>query len=214
MARGFAVLDVETTGLSAEGKDRIIEIAVIRTDEMGTVVSEWCTLVNPARDVGPRHIHGITAADVRSAPPFGDIAGDVAEQLVGSVMVAHNLSFDRRFLQAEFARIGTAFPLTSAPGLCTMRLSKQYIAPPRGTLAACCATVGIPLTAAHSALHDARAAAGLLRHLLTASGHCFRTLLDEAASWSWPMLPPPSRRMSHRVNHGHLACSCDQPWRA
>jgi DNA polymerase III epsilon subunit-like protein len=59
----FAVVDVETTGLFHR-IDRIIEIAVIRVDGNGNLVDEYVTLVNPNRDLGPTHIHGITAKEV------------------------------------------------------------------------------------------------------------------------------------------------------
>src|SRR5262245_8123668 len=55
----FAVVDVETTGPLPERYDRIIEIAVLRTDHQGRVIDEYCSLVNPNRDVGSTRIHGI-----------------------------------------------------------------------------------------------------------------------------------------------------------
>ncbi|WP_433090310.1 hypothetical protein ACQP1P_40185 [Dactylosporangium sp. CA-052675] len=48
----------------------MVEIAIVHVDSRGDVESEWCTLVNPERDLGPQHIHGITAAEARVAPRF------------------------------------------------------------------------------------------------------------------------------------------------
>ncbi len=67
-------------------------------------VEEWCSLVNPQRDLGPQDIHGIQARDVRDAPTFSDRADDLAELLAGRTVVAHNLGFDSRFLAAEYER--------------------------------------------------------------------------------------------------------------
>ena len=72
----FAVVDVETTGLFPEQHDRIIEIAVVRIDQSGKTLTEYATLVNPLRDIGPSYLHGITSRDVTNAPEFSEIAGD------------------------------------------------------------------------------------------------------------------------------------------
>jgi DNA polymerase III subunit epsilon len=156
---GYAVVDTETTGFAARGRDRIVEIAVVQLDEDGVVTDEWCTLVNPARDLGPQHIHRISAAEVWHAPTFAGIAGALAARLRERVLVAHNLSFDARFLAAEFGRLGVEWPTA---GLCTMRLADQYLPQRAGrSLRACCEAAGVSLVDAHSALYDARAAAGL-----------------------------------------------------
>lgn len=63
----FAVTDVETTGLFPQAHDRIIEIAIVRVDAEGNILDEFTSLVNPGRDIGTTHLHGITAGDVRLA---------------------------------------------------------------------------------------------------------------------------------------------------
>jgi DNA polymerase-3 subunit epsilon len=79
----FAVIDFETTGLVPEGTDRVVEVAVVLTDAEGRIEDEWTTLVNPRRDIGASHIHGITAADVVDAPDFGDIGDHLLGMLNG-----------------------------------------------------------------------------------------------------------------------------------
>jgi len=70
----FAVVDVETTGFSPRLHDRVIEVAVVRLSPGGLPADEYTTLVNPRRDVGPTHVHGITATEVKDAPTFEQIA--------------------------------------------------------------------------------------------------------------------------------------------
>ncbi|GAA1267495.1 exonuclease domain-containing protein [Saccharothrix xinjiangensis] len=160
----YAVVDVETTGFAARGSDRVVEVAVVQLDRDGRVTGEWCTLVNPGRDLGPQHVHRIRAADVWHAPPFAAVAGTLADRLADRVVVAHNLAFDARFLTAELHRAGVAAEVT---GLCTMRLADRFLPDRAGrSLAACCAAAGVALDSAHSALHDARATALLFRHYL------------------------------------------------
>ncbi|WP_447004935.1 exonuclease domain-containing protein [Saccharothrix isguenensis] len=158
----YAVVDVETTGFAARGSDRIVEVAVVQLDSAGLVTGEWCTLLNPGRDLGPQHVHRIRAADVWHAPTFAQAAGALAARLAGRVVVAHNLSFDARFLTTEFARIGVDL---TVGGLCTMRLADRYLPNRTGrSLKACCEAAGVVLESAHSALHDARATARLFAH--------------------------------------------------
>ncbi|AOS64954.1 exonuclease domain-containing protein [Actinoalloteichus hymeniacidonis] len=199
MTTGYAVLDTETTGFTP-GWHRVVEIGVVLLDVDGAVEGEWCTLINPERDLGPQHVHGISAANVRSAPLFADIAGDLAELLAGRVLVGHNLSFDVDFLAFEYGRLGLDVPLAVMPGLCTMQLAERYLDIPARSLAACCAAVGVPLIEAHSAQHDAYATAGLLASYLQVVGSPvpWQDLLASASQWRWPELPMPTGRTAHR----------------
>ena len=154
---GFVVVDVETTGLAPD-RHRVLEIAVVRTDPFGRIVDEWMTLLNPEGPVGATHIHGITATDVREAPRFRDVIGEVNARLAGRALVAHNAPFDIRFLAAEYTRAGLQLP--PVPYLCTLEASWIYLPHlTRRRLADCCWACGIPLHEAHTALDDARATA-------------------------------------------------------
>lgn len=158
----FVVVDVETTGLNPHGNDRILEFAAVRVDFNGDILSEYCTLVNPERDVGPTHIHGLTARDVRHAPAFAEIVGDVLSVISGAVFTAHNVLFDKRFVETELARARCTIP--PFPLLCTMRLAKiAEPALPSRALLAVCDFLGLPIQHQHSALADARAAAAIVR---------------------------------------------------
>ena len=156
---GFAVVDLETTGLFTGRNDRIVEIAVVHVSGDGEITGEWQTLVNPSRDLGPQRIHGIAAADILTAPSFADIAPALVDLLAGRVLVAHNASFDVGFLTAEFERLGYWFSVTP---MCTMQLAREFIPGAGRSLADCCDAYGIILENAHRASVDARATAELL----------------------------------------------------
>ncbi|GGQ83950.1 exonuclease domain-containing protein [Couchioplanes azureus] len=187
----YAVIDVETTGLRTSWHDRLIEVAVIRLDEHGCVQDQWCSLVNPNRDLGPQHIHGISATEARRAPAFADLAGDLGRRLTGRVLVAHNLRFDAMFLTAEYERIGITAPVDANAGLCTMQLAAHFIPTASRSLHDCRRAAGLPAHKAHSALHDAQAAADLLAYYLTAAGSPppWATTVAQAATIQWPDLP-------------------------
>jgi len=181
LPRPVAVVDVETTGLSPSQGHRIVEIAVLVLDADGRVQDRFETLVNPRRDLGPVHIHGIRPSDVRDAPEFGDVAGHIAERIEGRAIVAHNARFDARFLAAEFERIGA--PLPSLPCICTLELARATVLAPNYRLATVCAVCGLPVTPAHAAAHDADATAKLFVHLWRQRPDPLRL---ELATWEQP----------------------------
>lgn len=162
---GYAVIDLETTGFSHRKGDRIVEIGVVKLDPEGNIVGEWETLVNPRRDVGASHIHGITASDVVGAPVFDEVADALASELAGSVFVAHNAGFDAQFVVGELGSAGR-LNTNSIPYLDTMMLAKSFLRMPRVKLDLVCAELGIVNEHAHCALADARATAEVLQFFL------------------------------------------------
>lgn len=122
MLPSYVVLDLETTGGSASG-DRVTEIAAVRFDN-GLETHRWSTLVNPGVPI-PGFIQALTGIDdalVADAPGFKAVADHLLALLDGSVLVAHNASFDHGFLRGEFTRLGQDLRV---PTLCTVRLSRK-----------------------------------------------------------------------------------------
>ncbi|MFE6233701.1 exonuclease domain-containing protein [Cellulosimicrobium sp. NPDC057862] len=212
---GFAVVDLETTGFSPRLGDRVAEVAVVLVDAAGQVEDEWSTLVNPERDLGPQHVHGIAAADVALAPTFDRVAPALLRLLSGRVLVAHNAAFDTQFLRAEIGRAGIAAAIDPVACLCTQQLAGRYLTGSRA-LAACCAAVGVVHDDVHSALGDARATAGLLGYYLdvAADDECWDVARAAAdgVRWSLPAALPgvePVLRGASRA-HGHWLAGLDE----
>lgn len=160
----FAVVDVETTGFSATGDDRVVEVAVVRVDGRGQIEDEWATLVNPGRDTGPVFVHHISNDAVADAPSFADVADDLLARLSGAVVVAHNATFDESFLRAELARAG--YSGLEAPGLCSLWLSRRTLQAPNYKLGTLGKLHDVASIDAHSALGDARTVARLMPIML------------------------------------------------
>src|SRR3954454_110201 len=105
-AERFAVVDVETNGLS-DRRHRLLQIAVVTVDADGTVADRWATFVRPRFGrVGPTHIHGLTAGELRQAPTFAAVAPALLERLDGAVFTAHNAEFDWGFVSQSLRRAG------------------------------------------------------------------------------------------------------------
>lgn len=191
-ASGYAVVDVETTGLSPR-RDRIVSIGVVLLTSRGEIEHEWGTLVNPQGPVGATHIHGIRDEDVVDAPTFDSLAAPIVNLLRGRAVAGHNVAFDSSFLKFEFGRAGWGWP--SVPTLCTLKESFYFLPHlDRRRLADCCVACGIRLDGAHTALGDARATAQLLRNYLDpyvgiAPQAVHRSILSVAASTPWPSAP-------------------------
>ncbi|MEU3853463.1 DEDDh family exonuclease [Streptomyces sp. NPDC029554] len=163
-AHDWAVVDVETSGLVAR-RDRVLSLAVVVLGPDGEQTDEFSTLLDPGCDPGPVHVHGLTSERLRGAPAFDQVAPRIAAMLRDRVLVAHNAQFDYDFLAHEFARAGTALPVTRR--LCTLALNRRVDPPTEdlrlGTLAA---HYGVHQVRAHDALDDTRVLVGVLRESL------------------------------------------------
>lgn len=169
----FAVVDVETTGLSPR-RHRILQVAVVVVDADGQVLDRWSSYVRPRwgrlSRLGPRHVHGITHRQLRGAPSIDAVLVELAAHLDGAVLTAHNLPFDIAFLRAASRRSGTPLPVSR--GLCTLDLSRR-LDPDRQLrhrLGDLCERHGVTVVRPHDALADADATALVVPHLLAAHG--------------------------------------------
>jgi DNA polymerase-3 subunit epsilon len=104
----MAVVDFETTGLDP-AVDRVIEVGVVFIDA-GMVSGRHDELVNPGIPVPDeaRAVHGIGDEELAGAPRFDAVVEKLRGLLRGRIPVAYNAGFDRRFLEAELARLGPA----------------------------------------------------------------------------------------------------------
>lgn len=163
---GYAVVDLETTGLEPQD-EAIIEVGVVLLDPRGREQLRWDSLVNPHRHPGPTRIHAITPDDLTDAPELGTLAPALVELLRGRVLVAHNIRFDASFLlPALRLELGAAALPHKIPQVCTMNWARSFIDTPSRSLVRCCQACGIELASHHRAIDDAAACAQLLSHYL------------------------------------------------
>ena len=193
----YAVVDVETTGTSVRTGHRITEIAVVPVD--GGVVGEpFVTLVNPERPIPPQIVAltRITWEMVRHAPRFDAVREAVMAQLRGRVFVAHNATFDWRFVTTEVER--AAGLVLGGDRLCTVRLARVLLPQlRRRSLDALAHYFGVDIAERHRARGDAVATAHILCRLLA--------LADDQGLSTWPDLTARLDRRTARARRKRSA---------
>ena len=101
------VFDFETSGISPDCGDRAIEIGAVKL-RGGQILDRFQSLMNPGIRINTfiENYTGITNQMVQGAPKADEVMHDFAGFIGDTPLIAHNASFDRRFLKAEFERIG------------------------------------------------------------------------------------------------------------
>jgi DNA polymerase III subunit epsilon len=158
------ILDTETTGLSADKGDRLIEVGCIEMINRRMTSNRFHRYVNPKRhiDEGAVRVHGITEAFLKDKPTFDQIADDLFLFLQGAELVIHNAPFDISFLNAEFARVNKKYaPITQHCSVIdTLVMARKEYPGQQNTLDALCRRFGV--NNKHRDLHGALIDASLL----------------------------------------------------
>lgn len=149
----YVVLDVETTGIDRKN-DRIVEIAILEIAN-GNIVDQYQTLVNPGIPISPGayQVHGISDADVASAPKAEHIAAEIADRLRGKPVVGHSVTFDLDFVEEAFRDAGITEKLSYIDTLSFSR--KLFPTFPKYGLQELLSLLNIEKGEAHRALGDA-----------------------------------------------------------
>ena len=165
-ANSLVVLDFETTGLSPNMGDRAIEIAGVRL-ENGRVTDSFQALMNPGQRVSGfiEDYTGITNKMLADAPDCATVMGEFADFIGDANLVAHNASFDKRFLDAELARIDRSY---RGEFVCSMLVARRiYQDAPNHQLGTLIKYAKIPADGVfHRALYDSQMTAKLWQTML------------------------------------------------
>ncbi|WP_076998873.1 DNA polymerase III subunit epsilon [Variovorax sp. KK3] len=157
------VLDTETTGLSAENGDRIIELGCVELFNRKLTGNDLHIYFNPERESheDALKVHGLTTDFLRDKPKFATLANDIVEYLRDAELIIHNAAFDVGFLNKEFELAGLP-PLRSIAGDVTDTLSMAKAAYPgkRNSLDSLCDRFGIDRS--NRTFHGAKLDAQLL----------------------------------------------------
>ena len=154
------VLDTETTGLSAESGDRIIEIGCVELLNRKLTGNNLHFYVNPERDSheDALRVHGLTTEFLRDKPKFAEVAEEILRYLEGAEVIIHNTAFDIGFLDKELERLGKpVFTSFVSEVTDTLAMAKQLYPGKRNSLDALCDRLGVDNSGRtlHGALLDA-----------------------------------------------------------
>lgn len=154
------VLDTETTGLSAEGGDRIIELGCVELLGRKLTGNNLHFYFNPERDSheDALKVHGISNEFLRDKPKFAQLSQEILDYLADAELIIHNAAFDIGFLNKELERIGKKPLKAYVSGVIdTLTMAKEMFPGKRNSLDALCARLEVDNSGRtlHGALLDA-----------------------------------------------------------
>ncbi|MCZ8251404.1 MAG: DNA polymerase III subunit epsilon [Hylemonella sp.] len=154
------VLDTETTGLSAENGDRIIELGCVELLNRKLTGNNLHFYFNPGRDSheDALRVHGISNEFLRDKPKFAEVAEEILTYLQGAEIIIHNAAFDVGFLNKELELIGKPRFAEFVAGITdTLAMAKEMYPGKRNSLDALCDRLGVDNSGRtlHGALLDA-----------------------------------------------------------
>jgi DNA polymerase III subunit epsilon len=153
-------LDTETTGLSAEGGDRVIELGCVELVNRKLTGNNLHFYFNPGRDSheDALKVHGISNEFLRDKPKFQDVVQEILDYVQGAEIIIHNAAFDVGFLNKELELAGQKPFTTYVDGVVdTLVMAKQMYPGKRNSLDALCDRLGVDNSGRtlHGALLDA-----------------------------------------------------------
>jgi DNA polymerase III subunit epsilon len=156
-------LDTETTGLSPEGGDRLIEIGCLEMVNRRMTGNNLHLYINPERSSSEEalKVHGITDEFLADKPRFADIAEQLIAYVAGAEVIIHNAAFDVGFLDAELKRARRdAFRAQVAKVTDSLLMAREMFPGKSNSLDALCRRLEVDNS--NRTLHGALLDAGLL----------------------------------------------------
>jgi DNA polymerase-3 subunit epsilon len=156
-------LDTETTGLSPESGDRIIEIGCVELLNRRLSGRNLHFYVNPQRPNSEDavKVHGLTDEFLADKPLFEAVADELMDYLAGAEIVIHNAAFDIGFLNEELRRVGRPrFTDVTASVTDSLAMAREMFPGKSNSLDALCKRLEVDNS--NRALHGALLDAGLL----------------------------------------------------
>jgi DNA polymerase III subunit epsilon len=175
--------DTETTGLSPETGDRVVEIGCVEMIDRRLTGNNKHFHLNPERKNSEeaQRIHGLTDEFLATQPVFAAIADELMDYLAGAEVVIHNAAFDVGFMNEELRRIGRAkFPTWVGKVSDSLLLAREMFPGKANSLDALCKRLEVDNS--NRTLHGALLDAGLLAEVYVNMTRGQKSLVMEAGS--------------------------------
>jgi DNA polymerase III epsilon subunit family exonuclease len=172
----WVVFDLETTGLSSKNDD-IIEIGA-RRYEHGQCTGEFSTFVSTKLIVSEKitQLTGITQAMLEGQPELKDVLPQFLAFIGGSLLIAHNASFDAGFIKSACKRHNIEWQW---PIFCTLKLARELLPElPNKKLDSLAEHYNLTFEARHRSIGDVKVTAAVLQHMLEQEGEHLQTWAD------------------------------------
>lgn len=183
------VLDTETTGLSAETGDRVIELGCVELVNRKLTGNNLHLYFNPERDSHPDalRVHGLTTDFLSDKPKFAQKVDEILAYLQGAELIIHNAPFDVGFLNKELSLLGLQ-PLSAYVGKVTdsLVMAKELFPGKRNSLDALCSRLEVDNSGRqlHGALLDAELLADVYINMTRGQNALVMPDEDDAATVS------------------------------
>lgn len=178
----FVAFDTETTGFSPD-TERIIEIGAVKYRD-GKILESKQWLINPGIPIPNTQVHGITDDNVAGQPGFAETYPAFSNFVGDATLIAHNASFDVRFMAAEIER-NELEPLPN-PTINSLTLFRRwYPDAPSHKLGGLAKHLGIEVATEHRALDDSKTLLLILNHGLEKYPHTTLDGLKQTANGTY-----------------------------
>ncbi len=133
------VFDTETTGFDAEGNDRVVEIGCLELVNHMPTGKTFHIYINPQREMPASafEVHGLSDEFLAAKPVFAEVVEDFMAFIGDSRLIAHNATFDLRFINAELARLELP-PVPKGRAIDTLAIARQKYPGAQNSLDALC----------------------------------------------------------------------------
>ena len=183
------ILDTETTGLSAENGDRIIEIGCVELLHRKLTGHNKHFYLNPERDSheDALRVHGISNEFLRDKPKFVEVVDELLEYLEGAEIIIHNAPFDVGFLNKELELLGRG-PITHVVSnvIDSLQMAKELFPGKRNSLDALCDRLEVDNSGRtlHGALLDAELLADVYINMTRGQDALLIDVVDDSSEGS------------------------------
>ena len=163
------VWDTETTGFDPNAGDRLVEIGAVELDKHIPTGRVYHQYINPERDMpaGAFEVHGLSIEFLKDYPTFAKVGQAFLDFVGDATLIAHNASFDMRFINAELGKAGLRL-VPANQALDTLEIARKKFPGAQNSLDALCRRFGVDNSSRekHGALLDSEILAEVYLELI------------------------------------------------